>query len=215
MKESITLVAILILSGFTSFAKDNTPKNYQHATYMGLHTYVAFSETRYLSCLLPSGCVTDQLIEAAATIRDDKGVEYTVPVPTAKDPIRQFAVGDSVQFRREEHHTKQLTLAQLHNRPLVPYPDTSQNVETYLFIVLPNGKEHKYDMGLSNPNDKALESAPAMAGSRMDAATAAGTESVDDVRAMSRKIMEHQATTLSDNVLRQMCNMDSGDHSLY
>ncbi|MGA3054392.1 MAG: hypothetical protein ABSD63_09305 [Candidatus Korobacteraceae bacterium] len=157
MKQAFLLMMLVLVTSICMIAKDKAPAGnqaYQRATYEGLHTYVAFSSTRLLTCLAPDGCITDQLIEAAATIKDDKGLEYTVPVPKANDPIRQFKAGDSVQFRLEKVvHKKELTLAQLQNRPLVPYPDTSQNVETYLFLVLPNGKEHKYDLGLSNPND--------------------------------------------------------------
>jgi len=154
--EIPALMMLVLVASTCTIAKDKAPAGnqaYQHATYQGLHTYVAYSSTRLLTCLAPDGCITDQLIEAAATIKDDSGLEYTVPVPKGNDPIRQFKAGDSVQFRLERVHKKQLTLAQLQNRPLVPYPDTSQNVETYLFLVLPNGKEHKYDLGLSNPND--------------------------------------------------------------
>lgn len=166
-----------------------------------------------MTCLLPSGCITDELIEAAATIKDDSGVEYDLPVPKGKDPIRQFKVGDNVQFRLEKHNKKQLTLQQAQNRPLVLYPDTSQNVETYLFLVLPNGKEHKYDMGLSNPNDK--PQTPGIGGSSMAGIAAGANANYDKAMKMIREVQAHQALTMSDSLLQQMCGMDSGDHNYY
>ncbi len=185
---------------------------------MGLHTYVAYSETH-----LWTG-VTTQLIEAAATIKDDGGIAYTVPVPKANDPIRQFRVGDSVQFRLEIRHTNHLTFEQLQNVPLAPHPDTSQNEEVSLLILLPNGKEHKYRLGIRNgpagrysfgdPAVSAVSSAapssPTTVPPAVDYNAASGK-----VDAIVKQVQDQQAPTLSLGVLRQFCALNSADNGFY
>jgi hypothetical protein len=188
------------------------------ATFMGLHEVTVYEHTYYQTCLT-GRCITDKLIGAAADFKDADGVIYTVATRGAKDPIRQFAVGDPIQFRVESKPTKKLTYQQEQNRPLVPFPDTSQNVLQQLVVVMRNGKEQKYEVFEStrghhdkwpfNPTEKP----EAHAGSVDPVAHA--NAAYDKAMDTARQVMEHQAPTMSEDVLRQMCSMGSGEHNFY